>query len=207
MIKLRNFVLSILCIIISLVVLNYSKSQPINDDILKPCDDSRVVYILSLNKDSSYSSGHGVVYDKNIILTAKHVVDSKDIVFTYLMVGEDVWKVYPKNIKHIDDMHSFVYAPTNNIKPYKIGILKEDDNIKVNRCHESSKGNVLKINKKLFPSDAYLVPGWSGSPVVNSKNELVGIAQAIIDIDEESNFDGISIMSRVDICSGFKGGL
>ncbi|EOB6962305.1 TPA: serine protease [Staphylococcus aureus] len=153
----------------------------------------------------SIGSGTGFIVGKNTIVTNKHVVAGMEIGAHIIAHpnGEynnggfyKVKKIVRYSgqediaILHVED--KAVHPKNRNFKDYT-GILKIASEAKENepisvigypnpngnklQMYEST-GKVLSVNGNIVSSDAIIQPGSSGSPILNSKHEAIGVIYA-----------------------------
>ncbi|HHW5841662.1 TPA: trypsin-like serine peptidase [Staphylococcus aureus] len=153
----------------------------------------------------SIGSGTGFIVGKNTIVTNKHVVAGMEIGAHIIAHpnGEynnggfyKVKKIVRFSgqediaILHVED--KAVHPKNRNFKDYT-GILKIASEAKENepisvigypnpngnklQMYEST-GKVLSVNGNIVTSDAIIQPGSSGSPILNSKHEAIGVIYA-----------------------------
>ncbi|UXT29715.1 serine protease [Staphylococcus aureus] len=161
------------------------------------------------------SGGTGVVVGKNTIVTNKHIAKSEDIFKTRLSAhisskgkgggNYDVKDIveYPGKedlaIVHVHETSAEGVNFNQNVSYTKLADgAKVNDRISIvgypkgAQTHYKmieSTGTINTINGTFMQFDAYAQPGNSGSPVLNSKNELIGILYAGSGKDEsEKNF-------------------
>ncbi|MBP8016786.1 trypsin-like peptidase domain-containing protein [Candidatus Gracilibacteria bacterium] len=148
----------------------------------------------------SCGHGSGLVFDENgLILTAKHVVDSCKYIFVHfpneelVLKAEVIFKseqedaalIYVSDFKKLKS--KFYYNTKNKLfTPYKgeevwaygypLHIFEDEPHV--------TKGIITRLSSKLnywLQSDATILHGNSGGPLVNKSGNLVGINSAQID--------------------------
>lgn len=169
------------------------------------------------------SHGTGVVVGKNTIVTNKHIVRNKDFLKYRVNVHHtktgkgggnyDVKDVveYPGNedlaIVHVKEKSTEGLKFNENV-----GYIKLANGAKVNERISvvgypkgaqnqykmiESTGSINGINGTLMQFDAYAQPGNSGSPILNSKNELIGVLYAGSGKDESEKNFGVYITPQI----------
>ena len=191
--RLFKYLLLIIPIILLCLILNYKK----NNDIV-------VVAIKTYNNDIVYKEGNGFVYkveDYAYILTNYHVIsDSNDI---YIFYNNARIKGKILNYDEYEDIAIIIVDKNKINRKMKISNnFKIHDNIKVITNNNFVNGMIdseivpIKFNYNdkskmldLIKISADIEEGYSGSPVVDKYNNVIGI----ITMMDESNSYAIPI--------------
>ena len=191
----------LLCTIVSvLLILNAPVSA--YETIINKCQNNKIVLIVCIGK-GGVSYGHGFIIAKNKVVTATHVLVGN---FDYVIVGIDGYPM-PIGSKQVDVLTnsiSVININTMNIMPYNRGYATTKENVVARSCDDYSLGTITGKNNEFFLSDTFVAKGWSGSPVLNSNNEVIGIVEALMDYNRDGNFAGTSVITRIDKQSGVK---
>ena len=120
--------------------------------------------------------GTGVVIEKDIILTCRHVMGQQMFV-----------NGIPANIVKLNTEHDLMLLSVSTEKISRLRFAKkykQDDDIvyignPLGHRHLIGRGKIIDIDGGLIYTDAHLTFGASGAPVYNDKGELVGLVTAI----------------------------
>lgn len=165
--------------------------------------DTAIVQLTPKFEDEKYtykSYGTGVFISDNVILTAAHVLRDDKAKFshiefhhngkTYYAYPQDV-TLYNESYKSSDaddmaiirvrlvDKHANLQLSeeTEKTKVHIIGYPADKDekpDLNVGRPYESH-GETIKQLHGLWYTTAYTLPGMSGAPLLNEKNEIIGL--------------------------------
>lgn len=162
----------------------------------------RSVVLLQYVGQTDKDYGTGFVYDKNYIITNKHVVEEAANNLKKLRakvkVGKNKYISYElEKVKYFKDSELAVLKVKNDkskkcfnkvTKPLEIASDKEIASLKkgsnvsvigypVDKKYGTlwtSKGKIVQHEKEMSILDAYITSGNSGSPILNSKNHVIG---------------------------------
>ncbi|MCH2189198.1 serine protease, partial [Candidatus Gracilibacteria bacterium] len=121
-------------------------------------------------------NGYGIVLSSDTILTAHHVIPEKkkDIKIVF---GEQIHQA--KKIKSDEKNDVALLETTQKIKGYSTAILSSkapEVGEKVYILQDTQKtGEIIAFSGGLITHTIPLVPGDSGSPLLNKKGEVIGI--------------------------------
>ena len=178
----KNLLLIIVFILLCFVLINKK-----NNDIV-------VVAIKTYNNGILYKEGNGFVYkveDYTYILTNYHVIsDSNDI---YIYYNNDKIKGKILNYDEYEDIAIIIVSKNKFNRKMNIGNnIKINDMIKVITSDSTINGKIdssimpIKFNYNnkskmldLIKIDANIKEGYSGSPVVDKDNNVIGIITMI----------------------------
>lgn len=161
------------------------------------CQDDRIVLIIGIMKDNKLSYGHGFIIDNNKIMTATHVVYG-DFEYVAVVIKGKPILIRQNQVNYIDNKISVISVNTGSVPHYTRGYVKKGDRLKISSCLKNSYGSAFALASSSLVSDSYVTHGWSGSPVLNSKGQVIGIAEAFLNLDGKDSFQGVSIITRID---------
>ena len=167
------------------------------DVLLKRCQDDRIVLIIGVVDKNHVTYGHGFIVGKNKIITATHILN-KDFEYVLIDIKGKGRLITQSQVKYLTNSITVINMNTEGITPYPLGTIKKGDKIKINNCTSSSSGQIFGVANNYFVSDSFIAKGWSGSPVLNSKGEAVGIVEALMNLNGDEKFSGVSILTRID---------
>jgi len=167
------------------------------DILLKRCQDDRIVLIIGVADKNHIAYGHGFIVGKNKIITATHILNN-NFKYVFIDIKGKARLISQNQVKYLTNTITTININTEGIAPYPIGTIKKGDRIKINNCVSSSSGQIFGVANNYLISDSFIAKGWSGSPVLNSKGEAVGIVEALINLNGDEKFSGASILTRID---------
>jgi serine protease Do len=197
-----------ICFLVVSVIFSVGFFRHINTNFFDELQD-RVVVI-----EDKYGTGSGVIVDKNIILTAGHMV-FEDV--NYTITFHDGVSISSKiGFKsEIDDV-GMIVIPINT----EFGLMEfaDSNNVKVGdtvyACGHPfgymtwmvTKGIVSRLRTSIdffgknlvFISDAPTFCGNSGGPVVNTRGNLIGIV-----VGGMGGYDSFTVITSSNICKRF----
>lgn len=162
--------------------------------------DNGVYYIKTYKDNYLYKEGNGFVYkidDYAYIITNYHVINDSDSVYVYLNDLEIEAKVL--NYDEYNDIaiiladskyfnHKFKISSLIDLKDNNISVITYDKIIKGELVDKLSSINVNFDNYSkvldLLKISADIREGYSGSPVLDSDNNVVGI-MSMVDVDDD----------------------
>ncbi len=148
--------------------------------------------------DQIVSIGTGFLIDEVHIVTAAHVIkESNSFIINFPETGKNIYKgeivsVYPAfdlAVLRLTDTKSQNYIPLGNSDSLKLGetvyALGYPDN---SQQPLNTKGTISGLRDDKIQTDAALNRGNSGGPLLNKKNQVVGINSAIFADSDGAGF-------------------
>lgn len=175
----------------------------IENDIIEVVDNAiesvvSINTVMEINYSDIKGTGTGFIIDKSHIVTNNHVVENSEEVEIILNNGEKLNGIVTGTDPQTDI--AVIKVDKNDLKPLKLG---DSENVKVGQIaiaignslglpggNTVSMGVISAKNRPmpwanfvlegLIQTDAAVNPGNSGGPLMNLKNEVIGMNTAII---------------------------
>ncbi|RKU20571.1 hypothetical protein C6503_05790 [Candidatus Poribacteria bacterium] len=152
------------------------------------------------------TSGSGFFVDKNKIVTNFHVIAELMPVFAMITDKEEIWAV--EGVTAYDAKNDLVILkisgegvplPLDNSDAVKMGDAVTVVGYPGGEYKTVSKGTIHSVRNsdKWFKVKVELAPGNSGSPVINSSGQVVGIVSSMEDPSKVTELYGYAIPSNV----------
>ena len=148
--------------------------------------------------DQTMSIGTGFLIDKQHFLTAAHVIkDSTSFIVNLPNKGQSIYKgtiisVYPEfdiALLKLKDVISNDFIELGNSDKLKLGetvyVLGYPDN---SQHPLNTKGTISGIRDDKIQTDAALNHGNSGGPLLNKKNQVIGINSSVFEDSDGAGF-------------------
>ncbi len=181
------------------------QSKELNQDEIVLNNRPAVVAIEVSSKEGKRSGTGFNIDPSGLIITNQHVVEDADGITVEFSNGR---KFFAKEYREIDGVdialikingEGLPAAILNKTDPVKTGETVTIIGNPLNYERVSQRGKIGKASSisntkyEMFEIDVPINPGNSGSPVINSRSEVVGIVYAGVNMQEESSADRFAL--------------